>query len=100
MKVKSMTMKSIRSDHRMNGLDKRLERELEAILIIMEACEGFGSIVRYDVVGHSGEGKNHLFVDAMHPPANAEQRFKVLQVCMTSDFANVHAITNYRIRFL
>lgn len=63
-----------------NGLDGRLERELEAVLVIMEACEGFESIVRYDVVGHSGESEAHLFVDAMSPPSNADSRFKVIQV--------------------
>lgn len=64
----------------MNGLDRRLERELEAVLIIMEAFDGFDSIVRYDIVGHSGESKHIPFVDAMHPPTNAERRLKVLQV--------------------
>lgn len=64
----------------MNGLDRRLERELEAVLIIMEAFDGFESIVRYDIVGHSGEDKNIPFVDAMHPPVNAERRLKILQV--------------------
>ena len=40
------------SMYRFNGVDGRLERELEAILMVMEAFSGFESKIRYDIVGY------------------------------------------------
>ena len=40
------------SMYRFNGVDGRLERELEAILMVMEAFSGFESKIRDDIVGY------------------------------------------------
>ena len=67
------------SMYRFNGVDNRLERQLEAVLMVMEAFNGFESKIRYDVVGHSGDGYNFKFVDHMQPPKNEAERLKLLK---------------------
>lgn len=49
----------------------------------MEAFEGFESRVRYDIVGHSGESKNILFVDQRNPPSDSKQRMETIKVSIT-----------------
>lgn len=66
-----------------NGYDHRLDRELESCVMIMEAFEGFESRVRYDIVGHSGESKNILFVDQRNPPSDSKQRMETIKVSIT-----------------
>ena len=39
------------SMYRFNGVDNRLERELESVLMVMEAFEGFESKIKYDIIG-------------------------------------------------
>merc|ERR1712241_766640 len=43
------------SMYRFNGHDSRLERMLESALMVMEALDGHGERLQYDIVGHSGE---------------------------------------------
>lgn len=66
---------------RFNGYDQRLDRELEAVVMVMEAFEGFEKRVRYDIVGHSGEGKCIPFVDVKNPPNDAKARLNTIRVC-------------------
>merc|ERR1711878_23256 len=40
------------SMYRFNGHDQRLERMMESTLMVMEALEGFGDRIKYDVSGH------------------------------------------------
>jgi len=80
------------SMYRFNGHDQRLERMLESCLMLMEALEGYGERIKYDVVGHSGEDNDLPFVQLSQPPANDKERLKVLkemhahsQFCMSGD---------------
>lgn len=68
--------------YRFNGYDKRLDRELEAVIMVMEAFEGFETRVRYDIVGHSGESGNILFVDKKNPPNDPKRRLETIKVIL------------------
>lgn len=48
--------------------------------MVMEAFETFQNRIRYDIVGHSGESHNILFVDQKSPPANNKERLDVLKM--------------------
>jgi len=67
------------SMYRFNGADNRLERQMEAVLMVMEAFKGFESKIRYDIVGHSGDGYAFKFTEAMSPPENEAKRLKILK---------------------
>lgn len=69
------------SMYRFNGYDQRLDRELEAVVMVMEAFEGFEKRVRYDIVGHSGESKSIPFVDIKNPPKDPKMRLNTIRVC-------------------
>ncbi len=66
------------SMYRFNGLDGRLERSLEAACMVMEAFEGHGTRVVYDMVGHSGETPQLPLVSSTRPPRNDKERLQVL----------------------
>lgn len=68
------------SMYRFNGHDGRLERQLESILMLMEAFQGYDSRLRYELLGHSGEGPSWPFVKLGKPPANNKERLNVLMV--------------------
>ena len=77
---------------RFNSYDRRLEREMAAVLLFMEALEGHSSQWRYDIIGHSGETLNLELVNADRPPVDEKQRMDVLlnmhahsQFCMSGD---------------
>lgn len=81
------------SMYRFNGVDNRLERQLESVLMVMEAFNGFENKILYDIVGHSGDGYNIKFVDAQKYPKNEAERLKILktilahsQFCSSGDF--------------
>lgn len=65
---------------RFNGYDGRLDRELETVVMVMEAFEGFEQRVQYDIVGHSGETHQIQFVDHKNPPTNAKERLEIIKV--------------------
>ena len=67
------------SMYRFNGVDNRLEREMEAVLMVMEAFKDFENKIRYDIVGHSGDGYSFKFTETMSPPENEAKRLKVLK---------------------
>ena len=80
------------SMYRFNGHDQRLERMLESCLMVMEALEGYGERIKYDIVGHSGEDNDVPFVPILKAPENDMERLKVLkemmahsQFCMSGD---------------
>ena len=70
------------SMYRFNGFDGRLDRELEAVTMVMEAFQGFEQRVQYDVVGHSGETHQLQFVDHKYPPTNEKMRLQVIKVIL------------------
>jgi hypothetical protein len=69
------------SMYRFNGVDMRLERELEAVLMVMEAFKGFEAKIVYDVVGHSGDGYHIEVVEkeGNRVPKNEADRLKILK---------------------
>ncbi|KAK4880988.1 hypothetical protein RN001_004307 [Aquatica leii] len=80
------------SMYRFNSYDGRLDRELEAIVLLMEAMEGFEDKIQYDITGHSGEDHDIKFVQRNDPPKNNKERLDVLktmhahsQFCFSGD---------------
>ncbi|KAK3250339.1 hypothetical protein CYMTET_40279 [Cymbomonas tetramitiformis] len=80
------------SMYRFNGNDKRLDRELQLAIIIMEAFQGFEHKCDYCLTAHSGDGASFMLVDFGHPPANAKERLQVVlkmianaQYCVSGD---------------
>ena len=49
------------SMYRFNGVDKRLERQLESVLMVMEAFNGYENKIKYDIYGHSGKRNRDCF---------------------------------------
>uniref|UniRef100_A0A6B2E9N1 von Willebrand factor A domain-containing protein 8 n=1 Tax=Phlebotomus kandelakii TaxID=1109342 RepID=A0A6B2E9N1_9DIPT len=90
------------SMYRFNGYDGRLDREMEAVVLVMEAFEGFAHKVEYDIVGHSGETYFIPFVDAKKPPRDDRVRLETIkmmhahaQYCWSGDhtlLATNHAV--------
>ena len=73
------------SMYRFNGYDGRLDRELEACVMVMEAFAGHEAKFQYDIVGHSGDSYNIPFVDHSQPPADNKQRLEVIKVWISLD---------------
>jgi hypothetical protein len=80
------------SMYRFNGQDGRLERSLEAAMLVMESFHGFEQRYDYAIRGHSGDGPDIAFVEFGEPPANRRERLNVLQkmlahsqFCMSGD---------------
>nr|XP_045609178.1 von Willebrand factor A domain-containing protein 8-like isoform X1 [Procambarus clarkii]XP_045609179.1 von Willebrand factor A domain-containing protein 8-like isoform X1 [Procambarus clarkii] len=80
------------SMYRFNGHDGRLERELEATLMVMEAFEGFENKFKYDIYGHSGEEAAVPLIECDNIPRNNKERLDVLktmqahsQFCLSGD---------------
>ncbi|XP_054285808.1 von Willebrand factor A domain-containing protein 8 [Macrosteles quadrilineatus] len=90
------------SMYRFNGFDGRLEREMEAVVLVMEAFQGYEARLQYDIVGHSGEADCIPLVAPGRPPANNKERLEVIrtmhahaQFCMAGDHtleATAHAV--------
>ncbi|KHJ98846.1 hypothetical protein OESDEN_01157, partial [Oesophagostomum dentatum] len=81
------------SMYRFNGHDKRLNRSLEAALMVMTSFEGKGDKIAYDITGHSGDGPCVEFVTRGHYPKNDKERLDILkqmvahtQFCSSGDF--------------
>ncbi|XP_071450278.1 von Willebrand factor A domain-containing protein 8 [Hetaerina americana] len=91
------------SMYRFNSYDGRLDRVMEATILVMEAFEGHESKFKYDIVGHSGESYDLTFVDHNNPPRNNKDRLDVIktmhahsQFCMSGDHtleATKHAVS-------
>ena len=72
--------------------DGRLERSLEAAMMLMESFVGSERRFQYALVGHSGDSASIPFVEFGKPPANRKERLAVLQrmlahsqFCMSGD---------------
>ncbi|WKY14985.1 hypothetical protein Q1695_000475 [Nippostrongylus brasiliensis] len=81
------------SMYRFNGYDKRLQRSLEAALMVMTSFEGKQDKVAYDIVGHSGDGPCTEFVTSGRYPKNNKERLDILkqmlahtQYCASGDY--------------
>uniref|UniRef100_A0A2M3ZH50 von Willebrand factor A domain-containing protein 8 n=1 Tax=Anopheles braziliensis TaxID=58242 RepID=A0A2M3ZH50_9DIPT len=68
------------SMYRFNGYDGRLDRQLEATAMVMEAFDGFEAKIRYDIVGHSGEAVVIPFVSDKNPPKDDKRRLETLKM--------------------
>ncbi|XP_067641687.1 von Willebrand factor A domain-containing protein 8 [Eurosta solidaginis] len=68
------------SMYRFNSYDGRLDRELEAVVMVMEAFDGYEKKIVYDIVGHSGEGWEIPFVCAGKPPKTDKERFETIRM--------------------
>ncbi|XP_027245876.1 von Willebrand factor A domain-containing protein 8 isoform X2 [Cricetulus griseus] len=80
------------SMYRFNGVDRRLERSMEAVCMVMEAFENYEEKFKYDIAGHSGDGYNISLVPANKIPKDNKQRLEILktmhahsQFCMSGD---------------
>ncbi|XP_012262209.2 von Willebrand factor A domain-containing protein 8 [Athalia rosae] len=92
------------SMYRFNSYDGRLDRELEACVMVMEAFSGYENKFQYDIIGHSGDDYRIDFVNHSQPPTDNKQRLEVIktmhahsQFCTSGDHtleATRHAITN------
>ncbi|KAJ1354637.1 hypothetical protein KIN20_011630 [Parelaphostrongylus tenuis] len=71
------------SMYRFNGYDKRLQRSLEAALMVMTSFEGKQDKVAYDIIGHSGDGPCTEFIINGHYPKNNKERLVILKQMMT-----------------
>lgn len=66
--------------YRFNSYDGRLDRELEAVVLVMEAFEGFTDKIKYDILGHSGDTDKIEFVQFNNPPKNNKERLDIIRV--------------------
>ncbi|XP_052760098.1 von Willebrand factor A domain-containing protein 8-like [Mya arenaria] len=90
------------SMYRFNGHDGRLEREMEASIMAMEALEGHEEKIKFDIWGHSGEDHRVALSTFDKPPHNNKERLQVVktmhahsQFCLSGDTtlqATKHAI--------
>lgn len=67
---------------RFNSYDGRLDRELEAVVLVMESFQGFEDKIKYDIMGHSGDAHDIKFVDITNQPDNNKKRLDVLRVSL------------------
>ncbi|XP_014486715.1 PREDICTED: von Willebrand factor A domain-containing protein 8 [Dinoponera quadriceps] len=92
------------SMYRFNSYDGRLDRELEACVMVMEAFSGHEGKFQYDIVGHSGDDYRIVFVNRAEPPTDNKRRLEVVktmhahsQFCLSGDNtleATQHAIAS------
>ncbi|KAJ3641595.1 hypothetical protein Zmor_028095 [Zophobas morio] len=67
------------SMYRFNGYDGRLDKELEAAVLVMESFQGFEDKIQYDIIGHSGEAPFIPFVKLKEHPKNNKERLDVIR---------------------
>ncbi|GIY28025.1 von Willebrand factor A domain-containing protein 8 [Caerostris darwini] len=91
------------SMYRFNGHDNRLQRELESVVLVMEAFHGYKEKFQYEIVGHSGEDFCIQFSKFDEPPKNPKERLELIrnmhahtQFCMSGD--NTLEATNFAIK--
>ncbi|XP_065077399.1 von Willebrand factor A domain-containing protein 8 [Ochlerotatus camptorhynchus] len=68
------------SMYRFNGYDGRLDRQLEAVVMVMEAFDGFETKIKYDIVGHSGEAVEIPFINVNNPPKDDKRRLETIKM--------------------
>uniref|UniRef100_A0A2H1X2B9 SFRICE_033485 n=1 Tax=Spodoptera frugiperda TaxID=7108 RepID=A0A2H1X2B9_SPOFR len=59
-----------------NSYDGRLERSMEAVVLLTEALKGYEARIRYDMLGHSGEEHALQLVRLDRPPENEKERLQ------------------------
>jgi hypothetical protein len=62
---------------RFNSYDGRLERSMEAVVLLTEALKGYEARIRYDMYAHSGEEHALELVRIDRPPENEKERLQV-----------------------
>ncbi|KAG7308434.1 hypothetical protein JYU34_005640 [Plutella xylostella] len=67
------------SMYRFNSYDGRLERSMEAAVLLMEALQGYSSRLRYDISGHSGEESALELVRVDREPRDERERLQVIR---------------------
>ncbi|XP_059156251.1 von Willebrand factor A domain-containing protein 8-like [Physella acuta] len=80
------------SMYRFDGQDSRLTRQMEAVLMVMEAFETYEDKFKYDIYGHSGETYLEQLVKLDGAPKDNNERLIVLknmlahsQFCISGD---------------
>ncbi|XP_034832345.1 von Willebrand factor A domain-containing protein 8 [Maniola hyperantus] len=91
------------SMYRFNSYDGRLERSMEAVVLLTEALKGYEARIRYDMYAHSGEEHALELVRVDRPPENEKERLQIIrtmqahaQFCWSGDNtlpATKHAIS-------
>uniref|UniRef100_A0A2A4JAX2 von Willebrand factor A domain-containing protein 8 n=1 Tax=Heliothis virescens TaxID=7102 RepID=A0A2A4JAX2_HELVI len=92
------------SMYRFNSYDGRLERSMEAVVLLTEALKGYEARIRYDMLGHSGEEHALELVRVDRPPEDEKKRLQIIrtmhahaQFCWSGDNtlpAAEHAISS------
>ncbi|XP_026486549.2 von Willebrand factor A domain-containing protein 8 [Vanessa tameamea] len=67
------------SMYRFNSYDGRLERSMEAVVLMTEALKGYESRIRYDMYAHSGEEYALELVKVDRPPENEKERLQIIR---------------------
>ncbi|XP_053609608.1 von Willebrand factor A domain-containing protein 8 [Plodia interpunctella] len=67
------------SMYRFNSYDGRLERSMEAVVLLTEALKGYETRIRYDMFAHSGEDHALQLVTVDRPPDNEKQRLQIIR---------------------
>ena len=67
------------SMYRFNSIDGRMERSMEAVLMVLEAFKGFEEKVQLEITGHSGDDSRVEFVSRNNVPGNENERLLVLK---------------------
>lgn len=67
------------SMYRFNGYDGRLDRTLEAVLMVIEAFESYSMKFKLDIVGHSGDSAEIPFLSSESPPMNEKEKMDILK---------------------
>ncbi|CAF0785254.1 unnamed protein product [Adineta ricciae] len=71
------------SMYRFNGVDNRLERQCECVLMFLESLAGFEHKFVYDIIGHSGDEYAIELVRKNQAPKNNKERLKLLKLMYT-----------------
>ena len=68
------------SMYRFQGMDQRLERMIEVVLLILESMPIDSHLYDYAITGHSGDSSQIKFVEwGNNKPQNEKERFEILQ---------------------
>ena len=77
---------------RFNSVDHRLDRSVEAAIMITESFKGTDDRIEYSMIGHSGDSPSIPLVDFGEPPQNKKERLETVlsmvahtQYCWSGD---------------
>eukprot|EP00755_Sulcionema_specki_P015420 Sspe_Gene.9679::Locus_3257_Transcript_1_1_Confidence_1.000_Length_5642::g.9679::m.9679 len=60
-----------------NSVDQRLDRSVEAAIMIMESLKGMEDRIEYEVIGHSGDDAAIELIPFGKPPMNKKERLEM-----------------------